>query len=91
MTLQSIVKVKRKFNVTIPKRLRNKLPLKVGQLIEMDLEGDRIILKPFSQDPCARLDELMGKIAPKDITRQAERVIVREAKSTLAKKLRRRL
>ena len=83
--------MRRKFNVTIPKRLRKKLPLKVGQLIEMDLEGDRIILKPFSQDPYAKLDELMGKVIPKDITRQAEGVIIREAKSTLAKKLRRRL
>ena len=85
-----MVKVKRKFNVTIPKKLRKGLAVKVGQLVEMKLDGDRIILKPIAEDPSRRLDEIMGKLRPEDVARQAEEVIVREAKSSLAKKLKRR-
>jgi len=87
--LQEIVRVKRKFNVTIPKKLRKVLPVHVGQLIEVKLEDDRIILKPISEDPSSKLEELIGKITPESISNQAEE-IVKEAKSSLAKKLERR-
>jgi len=89
-TLQEIVKVKRKFNVTIPKKLRKGLPVKVGQLVEMKLEDDRIVLKPIAEDPSVKLEEIMGKLKPEDIAKEAEEVIVKEAKSSLAKKLERR-
>jgi len=87
--LQEIVRVKRKFNVTIPKKVRKVLPVHVGQLIEVRLEDDRLILKPISEDPSSRLEDLIGKVTPEMITSQAE-VIVKEAKSSLAKKLERR-
>lgn len=87
--MQEIVKVKRKFNITIPKRIRKSLPVKVGQLVEMRLEDDRIILKPIAEDPSHRLEELMGNIAPEELQRQAE-AVVKEAGSSLAKKLERR-
>jgi len=87
--LQEIVRVKRKFNVTIPKKVRKVLPVHVGQLIEVRLEDDRLILKPISEDPSSRLEDLIGKVTPENITSQAE-VIVKEAKSSVAKKLERR-
>jgi len=87
--LQEIVKVKRKFNVTIPKKLRKDLSVKVGQLIEMKLEGDRIILRPIVEDPSNRLEELIGNVSPESLSEQAE-AIVKEAKSSLARKLERR-
>lgn len=88
--MQSIVKVKRKFNVTIPKKLRKNLPLKVGQMVEMQLEGDNIVLKLVAEDPSARLEELIGRLKPENMTRQAEKAILKEAKSALGSKLRRR-
>lgn len=81
--------MKRKFNVTIPKKLRKVLPIEVGQLIEMKLEEDRIILKPIAEDPSSLLEELIGDIEPESISSQAEE-IVKEAKFSLAKKLERR-
>jgi len=88
-TLQEIVRVKRKFNITIPKKLRKDLTVKVGQLIEMKLEGDRIILKPIAEDPSSRLEELIGNISSESISKEAE-AIVKEAKSSLARNLERR-
>lgn len=85
--LQEIVKVKRKFNVTIPKKLRKNLPVKVGQLVKIKLEDGKLVLKPIAEDPSGRLEEIIGKIRPEDIARQAEEVIVKEAKSRLAKKI----
>lgn len=41
-----LVKVKEKFQVTIPAVIRRRLALKVGDVLEAELEGDRIVLKP---------------------------------------------
>lgn len=41
-----LVKIKEKYQVTIPSKIREKLPLKVGDLLEASLERDRIVLKP---------------------------------------------
>lgn len=48
------------------------MPIKVGQLVEMKLEEDRIILKPDAEDPSVKLDS-------KDIAGYAEEAIVKEA------------
>ena len=87
--MQETVRIKRKFNVTIPKKVRKKLKLNVGQIVQVSLDGNRIVLKPISYDPSARLEELIGSLQPEQIKHQAEKIIVRESKSTLAKKLRR--
>ncbi|MEM2106465.1 MAG: AbrB/MazE/SpoVT family DNA-binding domain-containing protein [Candidatus Bathyarchaeia archaeon] len=88
--MQEIMKVRGKFNVTIPKKLRKSLPIKVGQLIEIKLEDDKLILKPIAEDPPSRLEEIIGKIRPEDIRTQAEETILKEAKSSLAKKIEQR-
>ncbi len=88
--MQLIVKVKRKFNITVPKRLRKVLPLRVGQLVEMELDQGKIVLNPIAEDPSLKLEEIMGKLRLEDMSNQAEEVLVEEAKSSLAKKLKRR-
>ena len=42
----SLVKVKEKFQVTIPTELREALHLTVGDLLEATIENDTIVLKP---------------------------------------------
>jgi len=84
------VRIKKKFNVTIPKRVRKKLEVKVGQLVQVSIDGDRIVLKPVPYDPSEKLEELIGSLKQEQIKEQSEKLIVKEAKSSLAKKLRRR-
>jgi len=40
------VKVKDKFQVTIPAKIREELGLQVGDLLEADVQGNAIVLKP---------------------------------------------
>jgi AbrB family looped-hinge helix DNA binding protein len=42
----SAVKIKEKYQVTIPSKLRKQLRLKVGDLLDAQVEDDRIVLKP---------------------------------------------
>jgi len=42
----SLVKIKEKYQVTIPSAIRDKLSLKVGDILEAELENDQIVLKP---------------------------------------------
>ncbi len=41
-----LVRVKKKYQVTIPTEIRQKLALKVGDVLETELQDNRIILKP---------------------------------------------
>jgi len=43
----SLVKVKTKFQVTIPAELRDRIHLKEGDMLEAVIEGDVIVLKPM--------------------------------------------
>lgn len=40
------VKIKAKYQVTIPAKIRKELGLEVGDFLEAELEKDRIVLKP---------------------------------------------
>ena len=42
----ALVTVKDKFQVTIPSRLREQLPLAVGDILEAEIEGGTIVLRP---------------------------------------------
>jgi len=42
----AIVKVRINRQVTIPKSIFEKLGLKEGDLVEVDIEGDRIVMRP---------------------------------------------
>lgn len=41
-----LVKIKGKYQVTLPAEIRERLALKVGDLLEVDLKDQHIVLKP---------------------------------------------
>ena len=41
-----LIKIKEKYQVTIPASIRKKLPLNVGDVLQAELEDDHIVLKP---------------------------------------------
>jgi len=45
-----IVTVSRKYQVTIPKRIREKIGIKVGDKVIMKIEGNKIIIEPIIRD-----------------------------------------
>lgn len=53
------MRVREKFQVTIPKDVRDKIPLKVGDALELKAGEGRIIATPVP-DPSKRLAELLG-------------------------------
>ena len=64
----SIVRVTRKFQVTIPKDVREKLNLRVGDLLRVNVEDNRIVLIPIVKrrdDPVKELLSLVKE--PLDI------------------------
>ena len=72
----SLVMVKDKFQVTIPARLRQELNLKVGDMLEAVVEGDRIVLRPkVVVDRAAIADRIHNALArvdePKDEAEEA--------------------
>ena len=72
----SLVMVKDKFQVTIPAQLRQELDLKVGDMLEAVVEGDRIVLRPkIVVDRAAIADRIHNALArvdePKDEAEEA--------------------
>lgn len=45
------VKVREKYQVTIPEDVRNKIPLKVGERVEVVVRGGEIIIRPIVEIP----------------------------------------
>ena len=45
------VKASSKGQIVIPKPIRDKLGIKAGSILEVSLEGDRIILRPYKKPP----------------------------------------
>ena len=43
-------KITRNYQITIPKDIRDKLKLKLGEKITIHLEGEKIIIQRFSED-----------------------------------------
>lgn len=44
----SLITIKEDFQVTIPEDIRRELNLKVGDVLEAEVKGDKIVLKPRS-------------------------------------------
>ena len=61
-----LVKVKEKFQVTIPTELREALHLTVGDLLEATIQGQTIVLKPKCSDLITSAD-LLDYIADLDL------------------------
>ncbi len=45
------VKVREKYQVTIPEDVRNKIPLKIGERVEVTAQGSEIIIRPVVEIP----------------------------------------
>ena len=45
------VKVREKYQVTIPEEVRRKIPLKVGERVEVTARGSEIIIRPIVEIP----------------------------------------
>jgi len=66
--MTTIVKITRKYQITIPKEIREKFNLRIGDLIEIKVEGERIILKPIVKRKKDPIEELLNLVKePLDI------------------------
>ena len=45
------VKVREKYQVTIPEDVRGKIPLKVGERVEVTTRGNEIVIRPIVEVP----------------------------------------
>ncbi len=45
------VKVREKYQVTIPEEVRGKIPLKVGERVEVTARGSEIVIRPIVEIP----------------------------------------
>jgi AbrB family looped-hinge helix DNA binding protein len=45
------VKVREKYQVTIPEDIRGKIPLKVGERVEVTARGNEIVIRPIVEVP----------------------------------------
>ncbi len=45
------MKVREKYQVTIPEEVRGKIPLKVGERVEVTARGNEIIIRPVVEIP----------------------------------------
>lgn len=70
-----VVRVTRKFQMTIPKRVREALGIRVGNRLEVDVEGDRIVVRPLRprvEDPVEALMSLVREPVDVDAVRLVE-------------------
>ena len=58
----SLVMVKDKFQVTIPARLRQELDLKVGDMLEAVVDGDKIVLRPKAVVDRATIADRLSRV-----------------------------
>ncbi|RLE77584.1 MAG: AbrB family transcriptional regulator [Thermoprotei archaeon] len=57
-----LVRITRKYQVTIPKEIREKLNLKVGDLLKVELEGDKIVLRPIVKHEERSLERMLNLV-----------------------------
>ncbi|MDI6754553.1 MAG: AbrB/MazE/SpoVT family DNA-binding domain-containing protein [Thermodesulfobacteriota bacterium] len=49
--MPTTVKVREKYQVTIPEDVRDKIPLKVGERVEVDVQEGEIVIRPVLEVP----------------------------------------
>lgn len=49
--MASTVKVREKYQVTIPENVREEIPLKVGEKVEVIARGNEIVIRPMIEVP----------------------------------------
>jgi len=70
-----IVKITRKYQITIPKEIREKFNLRIGDLLKVEVEGDKIILKTMvkrGKNPIEEMLTLIKKPLAVDAVRLVE-------------------
>lgn len=77
--MSEVIKIGKKYTIVIPKKMREKLGLKEGQISEIDIEEEKIVITPKALNPFERLGELIGSVTYEEKTeRKAEKWLLRE-------------
>jgi AbrB family looped-hinge helix DNA binding protein len=59
--LEENARVGKKYVVVIPSKIRREIGLKVGDVLRVRLEENRIVMEQLSNDPFKTLAEVVGK------------------------------
>jgi AbrB family looped-hinge helix DNA binding protein len=74
----ALVRVKGKYQVTIPKEVRRKLGLRVGDYLEVEVQGSAILLKPKAlldkDEALEKLRAVLEKLREKRVALSEEEV-----------------
>ena len=74
----AVVRVKGKYQVTIPKEVRRKLGLRVGDYLEVEVQGSTILLKPKAlldkDEALEKLRTVLEKLREKRVALSEEEV-----------------
>ena len=77
-----VVRVDSKGRIVIPKQLREKLGIKEGDMVVLQLENSRLIVRK-THDPFKRLEELLGELTfDRRIRIIAEREAIKDVKGS---------
>ncbi len=61
MSKSESVRVGRKFTLVIPKSVREKLKIREGDILTIQVEGEKIVLTIRRSDPLKVLEEVIGE------------------------------
>ncbi|GAB6946165.1 AbrB/MazE/SpoVT family DNA-binding domain-containing protein [Vulcanisaeta sp. JCM 16161] len=76
--MKILVKVTRNYQVTIPASVRERLGIRVGDLLSVEVDGDRIVLRKVVQElPMIKLGR---ELTVDDIDRLIEEGLMRNAR-----------
>lgn len=70
----SVVKVTRKYQVTLPREVREALGIRVGDLLRVRVEGRRIVLEPLMPRRRSPVEDMLSLI-PKPVNLDAVRLV----------------
>ena len=57
-----IIKLGKRFTITLPKEIREKLPLKEGNRLKLVRKSSHLEIYPLDDDPHKRLAQLLNKV-----------------------------
>jgi AbrB family looped-hinge helix DNA binding protein len=70
----ALVRVKGKYQVTIPKEVRRKLGLRVGDYLEVEVQGSTILFRPIALVDFEKLQAVLEKLGEKRAALSEEEV-----------------
>jgi len=72
--MSAVVKVTRKYQVTIPKKIRERLGIHVGDKVLIRIEGDCIVIKPVVRRRSDAIEEML-KLVSESVDIDAVRLV----------------